>query len=471
MMNSVYIEQQRNWFQQLISQVEPDMPGQTLPWLKDLRSDAKEAIRRLPVIQRKQEAWRYSNPERLFKQTFYPVKHQPNNYRHLDPKAVVSLCLDSLRLVFVDGHFVPDLSEIKHVPDGVIVGSIQMALNTHPALLSTVFKKTDPHSKHLFTALNTVLMNEGVFIYIGKNIKLEQPIEVLYLSTAMKKQDDANDINNDIENNSGNITSLRNIIVLDKDARANLIERYSSDENALYFNNNLIEISVNQGASLKHTCIQDESRSAFHMNSLFLSQYKKSFYEGLNISIGAAWSRADYQVNFKEPDAASEIKGLYTAGSNQLTDVHLDIKHNVPGCRSREQFKGILYAEGRTVFDGHVIVEKNAQHSDASMKNDNLILSENAQVVTKPQLEIYADDVKCSHGTTVGQLDEQQVFYLRSRGIEEVVAKKILCMGFANEILDAIELPMVREYVNNKLMGRLNSALSDITQNSSRQHA
>jgi Fe-S cluster assembly protein SufD len=147
-------------------------------------------------------------------------------------------------------------------------------------------------------------------------------------------------------------------------------------------------------------------------------------------------------------------------GDKQLTDFHLDVRHSVPACASREQFKGVLYGKGRAVFDGRILVEKQAQHSDAQLTNDNLMLTRNAEVDTKPQLEIYADDVKCSHGTTVGQLDPQQVFYLRSRGIDETAARKMLCIGFASEILDSIEVPALRDAATGKLHATLNAAVA-----------
>jgi Fe-S cluster assembly protein SufD len=195
------------------------------------------------------------------------------------------------------------------------------------------------------------------------------------------------------------------------------------------------------------------------LSSLYLSQQAQSHYQGTTLAFGSAWARTEYHTRFEQEGAACELNGLYTVGDGQLTDFHLDVQHSVPGCVSREQFKGVLYGKGRAVFDGRILVDKQAQHSDAQLTNDNLMLTRNAEVDTKPQLEIYADDVKCSHGTTIGQLDPQQVFYLRSRGIDETAARKILCLGFAGEVLDSIEVPALRDAVTRKLSDTLNAAV------------
>ncbi len=185
---------------------------------------------------------------------------------------------------------------------------------------------------------------------------------------------------------------------------------FAATDAALYFNNTLSEIVLGDGATLMHYRVQEESRSAWHLSSLYLSQAQHSRYRGTTLAFGGAWSRTDYNAHFMHAGAECDLNGLYTVGDRQLTDFHLDVQHSVPGCRSRERFKGILYGKGRAVFDGRILVDKQAQLSDAQLTNDNLMLTRDAEVDTKPQLEIYADDVKCSHGTTVGQLDPDAGF-------------------------------------------------------------
>jgi len=449
--------QQYSWFQQQVNQAEPSLIGHNIPWLNTLRDHAIQAVDKLPLVSRKQEAWRYSHTEQLLKQNFQPLANQFIDIQELDIDIEENLlpAFDAYRLVFIDGYCVPQLSNISALPGGVILGSLRAVLHTDPELLAGCFESTANHAEHLFTALNTALMDCGVFIHIGKQVELDRPIEVIYLSSVK-----ANGIDQAAGQDNVNMATLRNIVVLESGAKATLIERFGSAHAARYFNNTLTDISLGEGASLGHTRLQDESRQAYHLSSLYLSQQQASHYHGTHLALGGAWARTEYNVNFKQQGGECLLKGLYTAGDQQLTDVHLNVKHTMPDCISREQFKGILYGKGRSVFDGRILVDKHAQHSDAYLGNDNLMLSRDAEVDTKPQLEIYADDVKCSHGTTVGQLDAQQVYYLRSRGIDEKHAKKILCLGFAREIIDAIEVPPLRDYLVDKLTHTLDAAIA-----------
>ena len=436
-------EQQRSWVQQLMTDAEAGLPGKTLGWLTHAREAARQAVTELPVLDRKQEAWRYTSIEALLKQRFRPAS-DTDDLPAQDINDYLLPALDTYRLVFANGRCDPQLSSINDLPDGVSLGSLRAGLTTDPELLATWFGQTANHTEHVFTAMNTALVNDGVFVHVGSQVELDRPIEVIYLS-----QTDEELL----------LMQPRNLIMLDAGAKATLIERFIGFGQSPYFHNNLTEISVGKGASLKHYRVQDESRSAYHLSSLYLSQQAQSRYQGTTLAFGSAWARTEYHTTFKQDGAACELNGLYTVGDGQLTDFHLDVQHSVPGCVSREQFKGVLYGKGRAVFDGRILVDKQAQHSDAQLTNDNLMLTRNAEVDTKPQLEIYADDVKCSHGTTVGQLDPQQVFYLRSRGIDEAAARKMLCLGFAGEVLDSIEVPALRDAATRKLSDTLNAAV------------
>ena len=210
---------------------------------------------------------------------------------------------------------------------------------------------------------------------------------------------------------------------------------------------------------MNHYLIQEESAQAYHLSSIFLKQKSLSEYRNISVAAGGAWARTEFYVDFQEPGAQCHLNGLYTIGVQQLIDFHLNIRHKVPDCVSSENFKGIVYGSGRGVFDGLIFVDKNAHGTEAHLSNANLILARNAHVDTKPQLEIYADDVKCSHGTTVGQLEDQQVFYLRSRGIDEQTARSMLCLGFVAEILNGIAIDSLKNHISNMIKSRLQSAL------------
>lgn len=436
-------DQQRSWFQQLVEQGSTNLPGLNLDWLEHARESAREAVAELPALNRKQEAWRYSSVEGLLGSQFQATSNITSKNLSLDMEQWLLPSLDSYRLVFVNGRCAPNLSNIQGLPNGVILASLRAALTTDPELLNTWFGQTANHTEHVFTALNTALMNDGVFIHIDSDIELDRPIEVIYLN---------------LDQTNALLTQPRNLVVMENRSRATLIERFVCSGPSLYFHNNLTEIVVRQQASLNHYRIQDESRNAYHMSSLYLSQERDSRYQGTTLAFGGTWARTDYNVQFRQQDAECTLNGLYNAGDGQLTDFHLNVLHNVPGCTSRERFKGILYGKGRAVFDGRILVEKNAQKSDAHLTNDNLMLSRSAEVDTKPQLEIYADDVKCSHGTTIGQLDPEQIFYLRSRGISDSTARKMLSVGFAKEIIDTIEVAPLRKYAAERLSETLELA-------------
>jgi Fe-S cluster assembly protein SufD len=244
-------------------------------------------------------------------------------------------------------------------------------------------------------------------------------------------------------------------VVLEEGARAHVTERYVSLGDSTYFNNALVEVSCGVGSELIHERIQEESASAQHLTDLHVRLAADSVYRQVLAGIGGSWSRNDIRVNFDGEGATAEFDGLLLARDGQLNDVHLDVRHNVPSCTSRENFKGILDGKGKLVFDGRILVAKDAQHTDAQLSNHNLMLSRSAEVDTKPQLEIYADDVKCSHGTTVGELDQDMLFYLRSRGVPGSQARQMLCQGFAEEIIDRFGDEKLQSRVSRLLHRRL----------------
>ena len=438
----IMLEHQRNWAKRLVAASAAELTAVQPDWVSAARAAASQSLTTLPLLDRKQEAWRYTRIDSLLEHHFLPAAAAP-----AVPAAALHGCLlpafDAWRLVFANGRFLPWMSNLHDLPAGVQLCSLREALTTNPGQLAKWFGQALQHDGHVFTALNTALVNDGVYLNIENGVELERPIEVIYF------------------NQCGTVPLLlqpRNLVILEPAARATLIERFISPDESLYFHNNVSEIVLGAGATLNHHRVLDESRSAYHLGSLNLSQQQHCRYHGTSLAFGGRWTRTEYNTSFRQEGAECVLHGLYTVGDQQLNDIHLDVRHTVPGCTSREQFKGVLYGKGRAVFDGRILVEKQAQHSNASLTNDNLVLSRDAEIDTKPQLEIHADDVRCSHGTTVGQLDPQQLFYLRSRGIDLVTARKMLCLGFAGDILDAIEVPVLRKLADSRLVGILGAA-------------
>ncbi|HID46079.1 MAG TPA: Fe-S cluster assembly protein SufD [Chromatiaceae bacterium] len=421
-----------NWAQALVQQRSSPAPA---AWLDNLRQQAESRLDRLPLPRRKLEAWRYSRIDALFKEKFTPVVQAPDGASLQRPESNSPHVL-----VFVNGWFSPSLSSLEQLPDGITLKSLAQTLNDEDEQLRQHLGSIADKDENLFTALNTALINDGLFLHIATGIHLDEPIEVFYLNTASEE---------------ALLVQPRNLLVLEEQAEATLVEHFLGGKGNDYFHNNITEILLLGKAKLNHYRIQDESSNAWHLSNIFLRQGEQSHYHGITLSFGGKWARTDYRTSFSGAEADCNLRGLYVAGDDQLGDFHLDIHHNWPACNSREQFKGLLYGKGRAVFDGRILVDRIAQLTDAQLTNDNLMLTRNAEVDTKPQLEIYADDVKCSHGTTVGQLDPQHIFYLRSRGIEETMATHMLCQGFAQEIIDHIHLDSLREQTLQRLQHTL----------------
>ncbi|WPL15185.1 FeS cluster assembly protein SufD [Thiorhodovibrio winogradskyi] len=417
-------------------QHEPD-------WLSALRAAASERASHQGVPTQKSEGWRYTSLRALIDQNFQPC-HQP--ITALQPEDIEDQLipgLDSHRLVMVNGHFEPRLSRLDALPEGVRIGSLAEILTQDGDVIANLLGQVAGDGQHVFTSLNTAGFDDGLVLLIDANVRLERPVELLNLSIGL-----------DPPAGPG-LAQPRHLIQLASGARAELIERHLSFGDALYCNNAVVEIRLAKEARLHHVRLQAESPNAYHLTGLYLEQHAASRYRGVNIGMGGAWARTDLITRFVAPEADCELQGLYLAGDRQLIDYHMDVQHLVPGCSSRENFKGILHGKGRAVFDGRVYVAAHAQQTDAAMSNRNLILSPNAEVDTKPQLEIYADDVKCSHGTTVGQLEPEMLFYLRSRGIAAPLARRMLCLGFAGEIIEAIDSEPLREQISELVGERL----------------
>lgn len=417
--------------------------GGDLSWLAADRGDAQARARARGMPDARQEAWRYTSLKALAERDFAPRLEPPLGISRGDLEGAVIAGLEAQRAVLVDGWFMPQLSDLSALPPGVRAGSLRSILAEDPDAVACHLNKLAKDSDRLFTDINTAAMEDGFVLLLDAGVRVEQPIEVLHLSVGSDRP---------------RVAQPRLLVALGEGARALLVERYASIDDPQSCTNTVLELFLEQDSELDHYRIQTESTRAFHICGFHLRQAANSRYKGLNLGLGATWSRTDLGVQFAGPGAEAHLDGLFLAGDGQLMDYHLDVDHRIGHCASRERFKGILYGKGRAVFDGRVHVARDAQKTDAHLSNKNLILSRSAEVDTKPQLEIFADDVKCSHGTTVGQLDPQALFYLRSRGIPQASARRMLCLGFAGEIIDAIGPEPLREYAAAQVGLRLDKA-------------
>lgn len=430
-----------DWYQQLLqTSTAASAALEQLPLTRQARDEARETFRRQGFPDRKQEAWRYSNIQSLLAHTFVPAQPDENAQTVEDIRQYCITGLDAHRLVFLDNRFRADLSTLDGLPDGVVVQSLPHALQTSAEQCEQWFGHVADHKHNAFIALNTALMSDGLFIHVHGNVSLDKPIEILYMVSSRDEL----------------VTSIpRVLVVLAAGAKATLIERFGGIGHSFYFQNMVEEIVLGDNATLDHYRLLEERENAFHLSNITVRQESNSHYRAMNLDLAGAWLRSNYQVDFQGCDAGCELQGLYMVDGKQQTNVHTNILHHVPSCSSRQNFKGLLLGKGRAVFDGRILVAKQAQLTDAHLSNSNLMLSEEAEVDTKPQLEIYADNVKCSHGTTVGQLDPEQLFYLRSRGIAEADAYRMLCQGFVSEILEACTIESVRQYADARIQRSL----------------
>jgi Fe-S cluster assembly protein SufD len=408
-------------------------------WLIAQRRAALRRMSELGFPHTHQEAWRYTSVEGLMEKGFKSAPSATQAGRGIVVGAFLEEQL-AARLVFVDGIYHPGMSK-GFDRDGLIIADLRtaMALGDQSVLRSVGY--LSGVGEHVFSAMNMATQQDGAVIQLSKGVVIEEPIELLHITSGKRE---------------GSAHQMRHLIELEEDASLTLIERYiSALDDIDYFNNVVCEINLADGAWLKHQRVQQESSHAYHLCDQYLGLGASARYQGVNAALGSRWSRTELHSRFRAEEAVCDIDGLYLVGNGQLTDFHLDIEHAVPRCSSRENFKGILYGAGRGVFDGSVQVGIDAQKTQAHLHNANLMLSAKAEVDTKPELVILADDVKCSHGTTVGQLDQQALFYLRSRGIDALKAQRLLCLGFANEIIDRFETQSLGRLVGEDLARRL----------------
>ncbi|MBK1641357.1 Fe-S cluster assembly protein SufD [Chromatium okenii] len=420
-----------------LPQLAPAAPA----WLATLQAAARAQVQ-TQIAAPDAEAWRYTSLNHLLEQGFVPIDETITALQPDDLDEVLIPGLASRRVVFVNGRYAPELSATEALPPGVHLDSLRDVLAHDPDAVR-VLLTAEPATVPLFMALNLAGLDDGLVLRLDRAAILAQPLELIHLSIGLDQP---------------SVAQPHHLIVLGDGAQATLVERYVSLGAAVYCTNAVIEIQLGRDAVLTHERLQTESQNAFHLSGLSLRQDANSRYQSVNLGLGSRWSRTELLTQFCAAHAECDLRGLYLAGDDQRIDYHLDVNHAVPNCTSRETFKGIIYGKGRAVFDGRVVVAKDAQKSDAAMSNQNLLLSPQAEIDTKPQLEINADDVRCSHGTTVGQIEPEKLFYLRSRGISAALARRMLCLGFADEIIHTLHSETLREHLSEQVGQRLESA-------------
>jgi Fe-S cluster assembly protein SufD len=408
--------------------------SQAPDWLTDIRSGAIARFQTLGFPTMKQEAWRFTSVAPIAEGSF-ELAQRPTRVPTLDDIRQFLLFEAGYRLVFFDGFFQPSLS----TPFFDDVQSLAHVLVHRPDLVREYIGRYASTDDRPFSALNTAFVNEGAFVHVPAKASIAEPVQLLFLASG----------DNPV------VTHPRNLVVLEREARASIVETYASLGTGAYWTNSVTEIVVGDGARVDYHRVQRESERAYHVATTQTHQGRDSTVHLHTVAFGAALARHDIGAVLAGPGGTLIFNGLYLLGGQQHADHHTTIDHAADHCASHEYFNGVLDAKSRGVFTGRIIVRPGAQKTDSKQTNNNLLLSADAHADSQPQLEIYADDVKCTHGSTVGPLDPRALFYLRSRGVGEHEARRLLTYGFAAEILGRMDVVALRAELDRIVRDRL----------------
>ncbi len=397
------------------------------------RDQAMESFCKQGIPTRKHEEYRYTHVDLMLKEEFY---FSANKNCRDDQIEHLKFLKGAHVAIIENGVFVEGSSNLQNLPAGLTICSLADAAKNNSTVFEKHYAQYAAINADAFIALNTAMAKDGVFIHIAKNVQIEKPIHIIHISTAFENT----------------IINPRNLIVIDENAQAKIIESFETLEStARIFSNALTEIVINESAIVDHYKIQDENELGYLVNTTQVIQKKQSVFSTHTFTLSGSLVRNNLTLVLDDEHIESHLNGLYLTAGNQVVDNHTVVDHRKPNCNSNELYKGIINGKSTATFNGKIFVRKDAQKTNAFQSNKNILLSETGAVNTKPQLEIYADDVKCSHGTSTGKLDEDKIFYLRARGLSLASAKKLLMHAFASEVVDTVKIESLREYIEGKI--------------------
>ena len=406
-------------------------------WLRPIRVEAAQKFADAGFPTRRDEDWRYTSVAQIIET---PFVHAGSTAAGVTTDDIAPYSLTGVphhELVFVNGQYSVELSSIGELPSGVRVGTLQNALQTDDQIVRTHLTQYARPDKNPFVALNTAALEDGGFVYVPRGVVVEEPIHFLFVST---------------QQDNPVVTHPRSLIVAEDNAQATVVESFIGLSGGVYFVNPVTEVVTAAGANVDHYKVQRESLSAYHIGTMQVEMARSSVFTTHSIGLGGALARTEVNSVLGGEGIECTINGLYVAKGHQLIDNHTAIDHAMPHCNSHEVYKGIIDDKGRGVFNGKILVRQDAQKTDAKQTNKTLLLSPDAQINTKPELEIYADDVKCTHGATVGQLSDDALFYLRARGIGKEQAQALLTYAFASDIVSRIKVGPIRAQLDKVLL-------------------
>lgn len=428
--------------------------GHDQPWLRNLRADAFARFCQVGLPTTRDEDWRFTNISAIAQTQF---RLSPKSGVVKDSLADLRFTEVACQLVFVNGHFAPELSSLDKLPKGMTVNGLAKEISTKSAEVENHLGRYLNIQRDAFCALNTAFAEDGAFVHVRRGTVVKQPIYLLFISTSPVSTARGSEwVTHPLPpTDTPTMSHPRNLFVVEEESQVAIIEDYVSlGDTAGSLCNTATELVAKDGAIVSHYMIEREHKQSFNISTLRIEQGRNANVASHSVLLGGGIVRNNVHPVLAGEGSECLINGLFVGSGKQHLDNYMLVEHSKPHCSSRQFYNGILDDSAHGVFHGRIIVHKDAQKTDAKQTNRNLLLSDNAQIDTKPQLEIYADDVKCTHGATIGQIEENALFYLRSRGIDEVSARKLLLMAFASECLDRMREDSVRSGIE-KLLSNL----------------
>jgi len=431
------LEQLESWLENFTGFLKT-APGAQLPWLRKLREDGFAEFCRVGFPTTKDEDWRFTNVQSIARTSFRPASAAELKEADVTPFRAEGVAAE---LVFVNGQYAKALSRVKGLPKGVTVASLAEQIEQHPETVQKHLGRYADMMRDPFCALNTAFVGDGAYVHVPRGVVVEAPIALLYLST---KED------------APAMTQPRNLIVADDASQVAVIEDYASvGGESVVLSNAVTELVAGENAFAQHYLIEREHLRAFNVQTLRIEQGRSANVASHSLLLGGGLVRNNVHPVLAGEGGECLINGLFLGTGRQHLDNYMHVEHAAPHCGSRQFYNGILDGQAHGVFHGRIVVHKPAQKTDAKQTNRNLLLTDEAQIDTKPQLEIYADDVKCTHGATIGQIEENALFYLQSRGISEMEARKLLLLAFAEECVERMHAQAARKHVEGLIRAHL----------------
>jgi Fe-S cluster assembly protein SufD len=416
-------------------------------WLRDLRASAMARFGALGFPTTRDEDWRFTSVAPIAQGEFRLAEDGAAGVRRADVARLLYGSAPNLAVV-VNGRFVPELSRLESLPAGARVIGLAQATAESPERVRSYLARAARFDDRAFAALNTAFLHDGLFVDVPAHVVVDEPVHLLFLSSR-------------VAGSPAQMAHARVLVVAGDDSQVRLVESYAGPDGQEYFTNAVTEVFVGANAVVDHYKVQNESYRAFHVASMHVQAERRGVFSSHSISLGGRLVRNDVVAVLGGEGIDCTLNGLYLADEQRLVDNHTTIDHAKPHCGSHEVYKGILGGRARAVFNGKIVVRQDAQKTDAKQTNRALLLSDDAQINTKPQLEIFADDVKCTHGAAVGQLDDDALFYLRARGLTFIEARDMLIHAFAGEILNRIRIAPLKEDLETELFAQLEKDLPE----------